>query len=214
MIQSFLQKDDTDNAIRLLKDMRNRNLMPNEAVTSMILHLVIKDENFKAALESLPTIPLGVVTAIAAPDSTIVNFEWQWSSCWSCSDVEMSRNNAGLAAAELALDAEKHILVSGSINTVGQSPRVDEFCLQLSKLDSYDEVVERVANQLGVDDPSKLRLTSHNLYTQQPKAHPIRYRGVDNLLEMLLHYDPPSDILYFKVLDIPLPELQELRSSN
>ncbi|KAL0417530.1 UNVERIFIED_CONTAM: Ubiquitin carboxyl-terminal hydrolase 12, partial [Sesamum radiatum] len=95
-----------------------------------------------------------------------------------------------------------------------ERPREDEFCLQLSKLDSYDEVVERVANQLRVDDPSKIRLTSHNMYSQQPKTHPIRYRGVENLLEMLLHYDEPSDVLYFEVLDIPLPELQELRILN
>ncbi|KAK4409141.1 Ubiquitin carboxyl-terminal hydrolase 12 [Sesamum angolense] len=88
------------------------------------------------------------------------------------------------------------------------------FVYKLSKLDSYDEVVERVANQLRVDDPSKIRLTSHNMYSQQPKTHPIRYRGVENLLEMLLHYDEPSDVLYFEVLDIPLPELQELRILN
>ncbi|KAK4440537.1 Ubiquitin carboxyl-terminal hydrolase 12 [Sesamum alatum] len=92
-----------------------------------------------------------------------------------------------------------------------ERPGEDEFCLQLSNLDSYDEVVERVANQLRVDDPAKVRLTSHNIYSQQPKAHPVRYRGVENLLEMLLHYDQPSEILYFEVLDIPLPELQELR---
>ncbi|KAL2248059.1 UNVERIFIED_CONTAM: Ubiquitin carboxyl-terminal hydrolase 13, partial [Sesamum indicum] len=58
-----------------------------------------------------------------------------------------------------------------------------------SKLDSYDEVAKRVANQLRVDDPSKLRLTLHNIYSQRPKAHPITYRGVQNLLEMLPHYD-------------------------
>ncbi|KAL0459972.1 UNVERIFIED_CONTAM: Ubiquitin carboxyl-terminal hydrolase 13, partial [Sesamum latifolium] len=95
-----------------------------------------------------------------------------------------------------------------------ERPREDEFRLQLSKLDSYDKVVERVATQLRVDDPSKIRLTSHNMYSQQPKTHPIRYRGVENLLEMLLHYDEPSDVLYFEVLDIPLPELQELRILN
>ncbi|KAL2248179.1 UNVERIFIED_CONTAM: Ubiquitin carboxyl-terminal hydrolase 12, partial [Sesamum indicum] len=81
-----------------------------------------------------------------------------------------------------------------------------------SKLDSYDEVVNKVANQLGVNDLSKLRLTSHNIYSQRPKAHPIRYRGAENLLEMLLHYDQLSGILYFDVGDIPLPELQELRT--
>ncbi|KAL2248064.1 UNVERIFIED_CONTAM: Ubiquitin carboxyl-terminal hydrolase 13, partial [Sesamum indicum] len=58
-----------------------------------------------------------------------------------------------------------------------------------AKLDSYDEVVKRVANQLGVDDPYKLRLTLHNIYSHRPKAHPITYQGLENLLEMLLHYD-------------------------
>ncbi|XP_020546934.1 ubiquitin carboxyl-terminal hydrolase 13-like [Sesamum indicum] len=76
----------------------------------------------------------------------------------------------------------------------------DEFCLQLSKLDSYDEVVKRVANQLGVDDPSKLRLTLHNIYSHRPKAHPITYRGLENLLEMLLHYD---QVIHFRSLETP-----------
>ncbi|KAL2248159.1 UNVERIFIED_CONTAM: hypothetical protein Sindi_2668200, partial [Sesamum indicum] len=58
-----------------------------------------------------------------------------------------------------------------------------------SKLDSYDEVVKRVANQLAVDDLINLRLTLPNIYSQRPKAHPITYREVENLLEMLLHYD-------------------------
>ncbi|XP_047982846.1 ubiquitin C-terminal hydrolase 13-like isoform X2 [Salvia hispanica] len=93
-----------------------------------------------------------------------------------------------------------------------EKPKDDEFCLQLSKLDTYDEVVEKLARQLGVDDPSKLRLTSCNSYTQQPKPHPIKYRGVDNLLDMLLHHNQTSDILYYEVLDMPLPELQGLRT--
>lgn len=92
-----------------------------------------------------------------------------------------------------------------------EKPKEDEFCLQLSKLNTYDEVVEKVARQLEVDDPSKIRLTSCNSYTQQPKPHPIKYRGVDNLLDMLLHYNQTSDILYYEVLDMPLPELQGLR---
>ncbi|KAI8011983.1 Ubiquitin carboxyl-terminal hydrolase 13, partial [Camellia lanceoleosa] len=45
----------------------------------------------------------------------------------------------------------------------------DEFCLELSKLHNYDDVVERVARHLGLDDPSKIRLTSHNCHSQQPK---------------------------------------------
>ncbi|KAI7992799.1 Ubiquitin carboxyl-terminal hydrolase 12 [Camellia lanceoleosa] len=93
-----------------------------------------------------------------------------------------------------------------------QRPKEDDFCLELSKLHTYDDVVERVAHRLGVDDPSKIRLTPHNCYSQQPKPHPIKYRAAERLLDMLVHYNQTSDILYYEVLDIPLPELQCLKT--
>ncbi|GMI92284.1 ubiquitin-specific protease 13 [Hibiscus trionum] len=93
-----------------------------------------------------------------------------------------------------------------------ENPREDDFCLEMSKLCTYDDVVERVAQKLGLDDPSKIRLTSHNCYSQQPKPQPIKYRGADHLSDMLLHYNQTSDILYYEVLDIPLPELQGLKT--
>ncbi|KAJ6986547.1 hypothetical protein NC653_019919 [Populus alba x Populus x berolinensis] len=93
-----------------------------------------------------------------------------------------------------------------------EKSKEDEFCLELSKLHTYDDVAERVAHHLGLDDPSKIRLTSHNCYSQQPKPQPIKYRGVDHLSDMLVHYNQTSDILYYEVLDIPLPELQGLKT--
>ncbi|XP_019267242.1 PREDICTED: ubiquitin carboxyl-terminal hydrolase 12 isoform X1 [Nicotiana attenuata] len=93
-----------------------------------------------------------------------------------------------------------------------EKPKEDDFCLELAKSDTYDDVVERVAQRLGVDDPSKIRLTSHNCYSQQPKPNPIKYRSVDHLVDMLIHYNQISDILYYEVLDIPLPELQCLKT--
>ncbi|GAU14502.1 hypothetical protein TSUD_250440 [Trifolium subterraneum] len=91
-------------------------------------------------------------------------------------------------------------------------PKEDDFCLEMSRLFTYDDVVERVAEQLGLDDPSKIRLTPHNCYSQQPKPQPVKYRGVDHLSDMLVHYNQTSDILYYEVLDIPLPELQGLKT--
>ncbi|PON82403.1 Ubiquitinyl hydrolase [Trema orientale] len=91
-------------------------------------------------------------------------------------------------------------------------PKEDDFCLELSKIHSYDDVVERVACRIGLDDPSKIRLTAHNCYSQQPKPQPIKYRGVEHLSDMLVHYNQTSDILYYEVLDIPLPELQGLKN--
>ncbi|KAG7035812.1 Ubiquitin carboxyl-terminal hydrolase 12 [Cucurbita argyrosperma subsp. argyrosperma] len=93
-----------------------------------------------------------------------------------------------------------------------EKPKEDDFCLEMSKLYTYDDVVERLAQQLGIDDPSKIRLTSHNCYSQQPKPQPIKYRGVEHLSDMLVHYNQTSDILYYEVLDIPLPELQGLKT--
>ncbi|GAU44158.1 hypothetical protein TSUD_399800 [Trifolium subterraneum] len=91
-------------------------------------------------------------------------------------------------------------------------PKEDDFSLEMSRLYTYDDVVERVAQQLDLDDPSKIRLTPHNCYSQQPKPQPIKYRGVDHLSDMLVHYNQTSDILYYEVLDIPLPELQGLKT--
>lgn len=93
-----------------------------------------------------------------------------------------------------------------------EKPKDDDFGLELSKLHNYDEVVERVASKIGLGDPSKIRLTSHNCYSQQPKPQPIKYRGVDHLTDMLVHYNQISDIIYYEVLDIPLPELQGLKN--
>ncbi|KAL3715935.1 hypothetical protein ACJRO7_007657 [Eucalyptus globulus] len=93
-----------------------------------------------------------------------------------------------------------------------ERPKEDDFVLELSKVHNYDEVVERVAQQVGLDDPSKIRLTSHNCYSQQPKPQPIKFQGVEHLSDMLVHYNQTSDILYYEVLDIPLPELQGLKN--
>ncbi|KAL4560642.1 hypothetical protein LXL04_032795 [Taraxacum kok-saghyz] len=91
-------------------------------------------------------------------------------------------------------------------------PKENDFYLELSKLHTYDDVVERVAQKLGLDDPSKIRLTPHNCYSQQPKPKPIKYRVADHLVDMLVHYKQISDILYYEVWDIPLPELQCLKT--
>lgn len=68
-----------------------------------------------------------------------------------------------------------------------------------SRLYTYDDVVERVAQQLGLDDPSKIRLTPHNCYSQQPKPQPIKHRGVDHLSDMLVHYNQVLIVEYFLI---------------
>ncbi|CAA0829063.1 Ureidoglycolate hydrolase [Striga hermonthica] len=60
---------------------------------------------------------IGVVTAIAAPASIKVDFEGNGGHAGAV--LMPKRNDAGLAAAELALAVEKHVLESGSTDTVG-----------------------------------------------------------------------------------------------
>ncbi|VAI13294.1 unnamed protein product [Triticum turgidum subsp. durum] len=62
-------------------------------------------------------IPIGIVTAIAAPASIKVEFEGNGGHAGAV--LMPARNDVGLAAAELALAVEKHVLESGSIDTVG-----------------------------------------------------------------------------------------------
>ncbi|WVZ91119.1 hypothetical protein U9M48_037332 [Paspalum notatum var. saurae] len=62
-------------------------------------------------------IPIGIVTAIAAPASLKVEFEGNGGHAGAV--LMPARNDAGLAAAGLSLAVEKHVLESGSIDTVG-----------------------------------------------------------------------------------------------
>ncbi|TQE10835.1 hypothetical protein C1H46_003535 [Malus baccata] len=91
-----------------------------------------------------------------------------------------------------------------------EKPMEEDFCLELSKLHTYNDVVERLAQHIGLESPTKIRLTAHNCYSQQPMPQPIKYQGVEHLTEMLTHNNQSSDVLYYEVLDIPLPELERL----
>ncbi|KAI3914337.1 hypothetical protein MKW98_014944 [Papaver atlanticum] len=81
-----------------------------------------------------------------------------------------------------------------------EKPKEDDFTLELSMALTYDDVMERI------------RLTSHDCVFLRPIPQAISYRGVGHLSEMFTRYNRSSKILYYEVLDIPLPELQCLRS--
>jgi ubiquitin carboxyl-terminal hydrolase 7 len=83
--------------------------------------------------------------------------------------------------------------------------------LELSKADTYDSVAERLAEELKLEDPQFLRFTQHNAYTQSPKPSPLRFRQHETLVEMLSQFNNMSDIVYYEVLDMPLPELERLK---
>ena len=93
------------------------------------------------------------------------------------------------------------------------SPRDDKLLLDLSMSMTYDAVTAKLAEALNVKDPSTIRLTTHNDYSQAPKLPSLAYRGVEALSDMLTQFsNNTSDILYYEVLDMPLPELERLKS--
>ncbi|XP_026431120.1 ubiquitin carboxyl-terminal hydrolase 13-like isoform X1 [Papaver somniferum] len=92
-----------------------------------------------------------------------------------------------------------------------EKPNEDDFTLELSMVLTYDEVTERVARDLGLDDPTKIRLTSLDCDFLRPMPQAIRYRGVGHLSEMFTRYNRSAKVLYYEVLDIPLPVLQCLK---
>ena len=90
------------------------------------------------------------------------------------------------------------------------APKLDKVRLELTKLMSYDEVAEALAAAIDLPDPMTLRFTAYNVYTNGPKSVSYKFRGVDNLSQMLDNQQ--SDVLYYEVLDIPLPELEQLKT--
>jgi ubiquitin carboxyl-terminal hydrolase 7 len=92
------------------------------------------------------------------------------------------------------------------------NPREDKLTLDLNKSMSYDAVTAALAEALQVADPSTLRLTTHNCYSHAPKLPSLAHRGVESLSDMLVHFNSSSDILYYEVLDMPLPELEGTKS--
>eukprot|EP00217_Crustomastix_stigmatica_P013559 CAMPEP_0183795834 /NCGR_PEP_ID=MMETSP0803_2-20130417/5345_1 /TAXON_ID=195967 /ORGANISM="Crustomastix stigmata, Strain CCMP3273" /LENGTH=997 /DNA_ID=CAMNT_0026040337 /DNA_START=433 /DNA_END=3426 /DNA_ORIENTATION=- len=93
-----------------------------------------------------------------------------------------------------------------------KEPKVDRFTVELYKTNTYDEVAQILAKRLGVLDPTFLKLTAHNCYSQTPKPQSIKFRGVEKLQDMLAHYNQSGDILYYEILDLPLPVLEKLKT--
>jgi len=81
----------------------------------------------------------------------------------------------------------------------------------MDKRMSYDDVVAAVGQAVGCN-AGFVRLTMHNCYTEQPKPAPVKFRGVNTLLELLTSFHKTSDTLYYEVLDIPLEELESKKS--
>ena len=94
---------------------------------------------------------------------------------------------------------------------VGVREKERAMLIAMDKRWAYDAVTARLGTALGAA-PEKLRLTMHNPYSDLPKPHPIKYRGVDTLQDMLTSFQKSTDQLFYEVLDIPLQEYEAKKS--
>ncbi|KNA16532.1 hypothetical protein SOVF_088190 [Spinacia oleracea] len=129
-------------------------------------------------------IPIGIVTAIAAPASIKVDFEGEGGHAGAA--LMPNRNDAGLAAAELALALERHVLESGSIDTVGT----------VGILDLHPRAVNSIPSKAHVEiDTRDINETRRNIVVEKihqsaveiAKKRKVRLSGFE-----IVNQDPPA----------------------
>ncbi|CAK9167955.1 unnamed protein product [Ilex paraguariensis] len=129
-------------------------------------------------------ISIGIVTAIAAPASIKVDFEGNGGHAGAV--LMPNRNDAGLAAAELALAVEKHALESGSIDTVGtvgilnlhpgainSIPSKSHLEIDTRDIDEYRRniVIEKIhQSALNISQKRGVKLLDFKIVNQDPPA--------------------------------------------
>lgn len=94
-------------------------------------------------------------------------------------------------------------------------PEEEPFSLSLLNSNSYDDIVDAVAEHLGFAGERRLllRLYQHSPLTNQPKKSPLRhakYSGNDRVTldELLTEYMERANVLYYEVLDHPITEIE------
>ncbi|KAK1313286.1 hypothetical protein QJS10_CPA06g01877 [Acorus calamus] len=129
-------------------------------------------------------ISIGIVTAIAAPASIKVDFEGNGGHAGAV--LMPYRNDAGLAAAELALAVEKHVLDSGSVDTVGtvgimelhpgainSIPSKSHVEIDTRDIDESrrDTVIEKVhLSAIAIAEKCKVELSEFRIVNKDPPA--------------------------------------------
>ncbi|KAK7847085.1 ureidoglycolate hydrolase [Quercus suber] len=129
-------------------------------------------------------ISIGIVTAIAAPASIKVEFEGNGGHAGAV--LMPNRNDAGLAAAELALAVEKHVLESGSIDTVGtvgilelhpgainSIPSKSHLAIDTRDIDEQrrNNVIEKIyQSAIKIEKDRGVRLSEFKIVNQDPPA--------------------------------------------
>ncbi|KAK1567573.1 hypothetical protein Q3G72_013738 [Acer saccharum] len=55
LMRGFIQNNEKSNVVELLHKMVKRNLIPNASIVSMVIDLLVNDENYRECLNSLPS---------------------------------------------------------------------------------------------------------------------------------------------------------------
>ena len=92
--------------------------------------------------------------------------------------------------------------------------------VELSRESNYDDVTAALGEKLGLDDPTHLRLTAHNVRMNGPRPGPLRFRQIVAVGNMVgtptidelkaASYEPVT--LYYERLSMPLHELETLKT--
>ncbi|KAK8967582.1 hypothetical protein KSP40_PGU006489 [Platanthera guangdongensis] len=129
-------------------------------------------------------IPIGIVTAIAAPASITVDFEGNGGHAGAV--LMPSRNDAGLAAAELALAVEKHAMDSGSLDTVGT----------VGVLELHPGAINSIPSKAHIEiDTRDIDEERRNIVVNEIHQSAIRIaekRGVKLSKFKIVNQDPPA----------------------
>lgn len=129
-------------------------------------------------------IPIGVVTAIAAPASIKVDFEGNGGHAGAT--LMPNRNDAGLAGAELALAVERHVLESGAVDTVGT----------VGILDLHPRAVNSIPSKVHLEiDTRDINETRRNIVVEKihqsaiaiAKQRKVKLSGFE-----IVNQDPPA----------------------
>ncbi|MCO5590996.1 hypothetical protein L7F22_044972 [Adiantum nelumboides] len=129
-------------------------------------------------------VAIGIVTAIAAPASLKVDFKGNGGHAGAV--LMPSRNDAGLAAAELALAVEKHVLETNAIDTVGTTGVLELFP---GAVNSIPSIAHLEIDVRGIDEQRR------NTVIQNIKASASEIaasRGVYLDFEIMTQ-DPPAE---------------------
>ncbi|KAI7742298.1 hypothetical protein M8C21_028652 [Ambrosia artemisiifolia] len=188
LVTALTQTADNAN-ISFLDAAKSAGYAENEDFSSVFL-----DENSYSAFVELHIeqgpilenegISIGIVTAIAAPASIKVDFGGNGGHAGAV--LMPQRNDAGLAAAELALAVEKHVLESGSIDTVGT----------VGILEVHPGAINSIPSKSHVEiDTRDIDEKRRNMVIEKVHESAVsisQRRGVELLEFKIVNQDPPA----------------------